>query len=349
MSDAEVRVDQDEIRRFTRDVFEKVGMPPADAETEADVLVWANLRGVDSHGVLRIPLYLTYLEMGSFNPSPDIRVVRETAATMLIDADQALGPVVTKMATERAIEKARDVGIGWAVIRKTCHQGAMGYYALMAAEQDMVGFATVSGLPNMVPHGAKSPGVHNSPIAISVPAKRHRPLVLDMATSVVAGGKIDLAVDKGVPLPLGWLVDEDGEPTTDPKFRDRMVPIGGPKGSGLALMLECMSSLMVGNPMLAPKLAGKEMPRGSQNSTIAAINIAAFTDVDAYKENVDKIIDELKALPTTEGADEVRMPGEPEDRVHEDRLRNGVPMPQGTLDRLREVSVRLGVPLFDVS
>lgn len=348
MSSGEVRVDQNEIRRFTRDVFEKVGMPPEDAEIEADVLLWANLRGVDSHGVLRIPLYLTYLEIGSFNPNPNITVVNETAATMLIDADQALGPVVTKMATERAIDKARDAGIGWAVIRKTCHQGAMGYYSLMAAEQEMVGFASVSGPPNMVPHGATLPGVHNSPIAIGVPAKRHRPMVLDMATSVVAGGKIDLQVDRGLPLPLGWLVDEDGKPTTDPQFRDRMVPIGGPKGSGLALMLECMSSLMVGNPILAPKLAGEEVPRGSQNSTIAAINIAAFTDVDAYKENVDKTIDGLKALPTAEGVDEVFVPGEPEDRVYDDRLRNGVPLPKGTLDKLRAVSERLGVPLFEV-
>ncbi len=346
MSDHNIRVDHKKLKNFARAVFSSVGMSCKDAETVAEVLVWANLRGIDSHGVLRLPLYLNYLETGAFNPSPNICVLKETSATMLIDADQALGPTVTKMAMSRAISKAKKTGVCWVVIRRTSHQGAMGYYALMAAERDMIGFVSVSGPPNMVPHGAKIPGVHNSPIAIGVPTNLRRPLVLDMATSVVAGGKIDLAVDKGQPIPLGWLLDEDGNPTTNPEARSRLVPMGGPKGSGLALLLECMSSVIAGNPILALALQGKDVLSGSQNSTIAAIDISAFTDVKMYKENVDRTIEGIKRLPSVETGGEVLVPGEIEDQIYKDRVKNGVPLPQGTLENLYDVAKQLNLPLF---
>ena len=170
------RVSGDEIKRFIIDVMIKAGVPPADAEIEADVLVWANMRGVDSHGVLRIPLYVDYLRDGIMNPKPNIQVINETPATVFIEADNALGPVVTKMAMNIVMEKARNVGMGWGLIRNTSHQGAMAYYSLMAAEQGMAGIASVCSPPNMVPYGAKSAGVHNSPIAIAVPGLNHKPI-----------------------------------------------------------------------------------------------------------------------------------------------------------------------------
>jgi LDH2 family malate/lactate/ureidoglycolate dehydrogenase len=188
------------------------GVPSEDAALEAEVLVWANLRGVDSHGVLRIPWYVEMLGKGEMNARPNIRVERETAATLLIDGDRALGPVVTTLAMRRAIDKARTAGVGWAVIRNTTHQGAMAYYALMAANAGMAGIAIVCSPPNMAPFGARVAAVHNSPISIAVPAGRHRFLCVDMATSVAAGGKLSLARDKGIPLPPGWALDDAGQP-----------------------------------------------------------------------------------------------------------------------------------------
>lgn len=346
MSQGEVRVTPGALREFTREVFVRVGLPPEDAETEADVLVWANLQGVDSHGVLRIPQYVEAVAEGRMNPRPDIRVEWESPAALLIEADRAFGPVVTVLAVKWVMQKASDVGIGWSLIRNTTHQGAMGYYTLMVANEGMAGIALVCSPPNMAPAGARAAGVHNSPIAISVPAKHRRPLVLDMATSVAAGGKLTLAADKGIPLPEGWALDKDGNPTTDPKLATTLIPTGGYKGYGLALMFECLSSVMVGNPLLEPVLLGQEgVPRGIQNSIVAAIDIGAFTDLEAYREHIDNLIQGLKSLPKADGVEEILVPGEPEDRVREERERNGIPLPVGTLRRLQAVAEKLDVKL----
>jgi LDH2 family malate/lactate/ureidoglycolate dehydrogenase len=342
----ETRVPAAELQEFTKSVFIAAGLPSEDAALEAEVLVWANLRGVDSHGVLRIPWYVDLIDRGDMNARPKIRVERETPATVLIDGDRALGPVVTTVAMRRAIEKARAAGIGWAVIRNTTHQGAMAYYALMAVEAGMAGIAIVCSPPNMAPFGARAAGVHNSPISIAAPAGRHRPICLDMATSVAAGGKLSLARDKGVPLPPGWALDEAGQPTTDAKRAKILLPFGGPKGSGLAMMFETLTSLMVGNPLLGPALFGESgAGRHRQNSVVAAIDIGAFTDLAAYRAEVDRLIDGLRALPRAEGVSEILVPGEPEERSREERRRRGVPLPAGTAANLRSVAARFRVPL----
>jgi len=347
MTQSEVRVFPEPLKQFTREVFVRVGLPPEDAETEATVLVWANLRGVDSHGILQIPFYVQEVDGGYMNPKPNIQVLKETPATVIIEADLAFGPVVTTFAMNRAMEKARELGIGWAFIRNTSHQGAMGYYPLMAAEKNMAGIAFVCTPPGMAPYGAKVAGVDNSPIAISVPAKRHRPLILDMATSVAAGGKIKLAIDRGVSIPEGWALDKDGNPTTNPKQVAALLPFGGPKGSGLAIMFECLSSVMVDNPLLEPVLLGHKKKEGHQiqNSVVVAIDISKFTDIESYKEHIDNLIDGLKALPKAEGFSEILVPGEPENRTYDDRSQNGIPLPEGTIHRLRSVAERLDIQL----
>lgn len=341
----EIRVGAETLREFAAQVFERAGMPPEDAATEAEVLVWANLRGVDSHGVLRIPSYIQSIEAGGMNCRPDVRIERETPATLLVEADHAFGPVVTKMVMRRVIDKARTVGIGWGLIRNTTHQGAMGYYALMAAEEGLAGLTFVCNPPNMAPYGARAAGVHNSPLAIAVPAKTHDALVLDMATSVAAGGKVSLAVDKGVSIPLGWALDADGNPTTDATIAQILLPAGGYKGSGLAMMFECLSSLMAGNPLLEPTFVGGPPVRpGTQNSVVAAVDIGAFTDLEEYKAHVDCLIEGVKGLPMAEGFQEILAPGEPEGRVRAERERDGIPLPAGTVANLREVAGKLGIP-----
>ena len=341
---SEVLVDPDDLKRFTTEVFEHAGMPPGDAEIEADVLVWANLRGVDSHGVLRIPWYIQNVDDGVFNVSPKIEVENETAATLLIEGDYAFGPVVTVFAMNKTIEKARDAGVCWSIIRNTTHQGAMAYYSLMAVERDMAGIAVVCSPPNMAPFGAKGKGVHNSPIAIAVPAKERDPLVLDMATSVVAGGKLNLAQDKGEPIPLEWSLDPEGNPTTSPSFDNILLPFAGPKGSGLALMFATLSNIMVGNPLLEPNITGRApTARGVQNSFLVALDIGAFTDVEKYKADIDALIASQKTLPKADGFDDILVPGEPEYRTQAERSRNGIPLPMGTVHNLRAVAERFGV------
>jgi len=281
------------------------------------------------------------------NPKPNIQVVKETPATLVIEADFAFGPVVTTFTMNRVMEKAKKVGVGWAFIRNTSHQGAMGYYPLMAAKQDMAGIAFVCTPPGMAPFGAKVAGVDNSPIAIAVPAKRYRSLILDMATSVAAAGKIALAIAKGISIPEGWALDKDGNPTTDPRQAVALLPFGGPKGSGLALMFECLSSVMIGNPLLEPVLLSKQKSEGHQiqNSVVAAIDISTFTDVEVYKEHIDNLIDGLKALPKAEGFSEIFVPGEPEGRNFDDRSQNGIPLPEGTVVKLRNAAERLDIKL----
>ena len=346
MAATDVRVKADELKRFTKTVFEKAGFTAEGAENQTDVLVWANLRGVDSHGVQRISWYLELVDKGHMKPRPNIQIEKETPAVLLIDADYAPGPVVTVMAMRKVIEKARKVGIGWAVIRNTLHQGAMGYYSLMAANEGMAGIAIVCNPPNMAPYGARAAGVHNSPIAICVPGKRHKPLMLDMATSVAARGKLDVAEDKGIAIPLGWALDKDGKPTTDPKASTVLLPAGGGKGSGLAMLFECLTSLFVANPLLTPVFEGKPgATTHRQNSVVAAVDIATFTDLAQYKANADAIVDGIKALPTAEGFSEVLVPGEPEDRVQAERAKSGIPLPEGTFLKMKNASVRFGVPL----
>ncbi len=340
------RVRAAELQDFAKNVFIKVGMPSEDAALEAEVLVWANLRGVDSHGVLRIPSYVDRVDRGDMNPRPSIRVERETPAVLLIEGDHAFGPVVTVFAMKRVIEKARAVGIGWGLIRNTTHQGAMAYYALMAAQEGLAGIAVVCSPPNMAPHGARAAGVHNSPISIAVPAGRHRPLCLDMATSVAAGGKLLLARDQGTPLPPGWALDRAGNPTTDAKAATILVPAAGPKGSGLAMLFEGLTSLMVGNPLLFPALEGREGAHlHRQNSMVAAVDVATFPALAGYREAGDRTIDGLHTLPRADGFDAVRVAGEPEDRTMEERLRDGIPLPAGTAAILRKVAERFGVPV----
>ena len=338
-----IRVDKEALQAFAEKVFVAAGLLPAAAALEAEVLVWANLRGVDSHGVLRIPSYLSAIEKGGMNPTPDIRVTKETPAMALIDGDFAFGPVVTTGAMERAIMKAREVGVGWVLIRNTSHQGAMGYYTTMAVEQGMIGLATVSNLPNMAPYGARVRGLHNTPISIGAPAGRHTSLLLDMASSVAAHGKISLAIDKGIDIPEGWALDKDGRATTSPQAVATLLPFGGYKGSDLAMMMECMTGLMVGSPAIAPKLAGDASHARNQNSFVAALDIATFTDLEGYKASVDALIDAIKGLPKADGIDEILVPGEPEARVCEERSRNGIPLPDGTAHNLRSAADQLGI------
>jgi LDH2 family malate/lactate/ureidoglycolate dehydrogenase len=343
------RVRAEDLEGFTAQVFEGLGMPPADAATEAEVLIWANLRGVDSHGVTRLESYQDAIDAGSMNVRPEIRVLSERAGAIFIEGDNAMGPVVTSFAVDRVAEKARAAGVGWGLIRNTTHQGAMGYYVEKLALQGLAGIAVVCNPPNMAPPGAKAAGTHNSPIAFAVPSKERGALIFDMATSIVAFGRVMVAADQGVPLGDDWALDADGQPTTDPALAKFLRPAGGYKGYGLALMFECFTSLMAGNALLAPHIlpdrSDDKAKRGAQNSFIAAVDVSMFSDVDEMRAEVDELIRAEKSLPTLDGVDEIMVPGDPQQRTLEDRSANGIPLPPGTWDKIVAAAQRLDLEL----
>jgi ureidoglycolate dehydrogenase (NAD+) len=345
MEQGTVRIAAGPLKKFATDILAAAGMPLKDAENEAEVLIWSNLRGVDSHGVMGIPRYMKHIDIGLMNPKPEIKVLKETPATIFIEADHAFGAVVTTFAMERVIEKAKKLGIGWGLIRNNTHQGAMGYYAWMAAKQDLIGVAAVASGPNTAPFGARAAGVSNNPIAFSLPTANYKPVVFDMATSVVARGKLLLAEENGRPIPEGWAIDGDGNPTTDPAKAKALLPAGGAKGSGLSFIIECMASILAGAPIVAPVLKGRRGTGNLQSSFLIAVDIATFGEVAEFKKNVDEFIGCFDDLPPAKGFSKVFAPGGPEWATWEERSKNGIPIPAGTARNLKEVAKRFGVSL----
>jgi LDH2 family malate/lactate/ureidoglycolate dehydrogenase len=300
---------------------------------------------VDTHGVMRIPRYVDLIESGDMNPRPAIRVRRETPASVLIDADRAAGPVAMTRAAAEAVRKARDAGVGLALARATTHTAALGYYTLTIARQGMAGIALAGSWPNVVYHGSRAAGVSTSPISIAVPGGD--PVVLDMATSVVSMGKLNQAKRTGEPIPAGWALDAQGNPTTDPQAAQIPLPMAGPKGSGLSFMVECLASLIASNPLLAESLEGTpEGRRHRQNGFVMAIDLAQFGDPQAFSREVDRLVRALKALPVDEEVGEILMPGERGRRTFERRTREGIPIPRAVHDELSTLAQRLGVAMF---
>ncbi len=337
----------DALRRFATEVFARTGMPEADAAVVADVLVWANLRGVDTHGVARIPRYVDLIAAGDMNPRPSIAIRTETPASVLIDADRASGPIAMTRASAEAMRKARDAGVGLALVRATTHTAALGYYTLAAAREGMAAIALAASWPNMAYHGARAAGVSTSPISIAVPGGKQGPVVLDMGTGVVSMGRLNQAKKTGEAIPAGWALDKDGKPTTDSQAAQIPLPMAGPKGSGLALMIECVTSLVVSNALLAESLEGTpEGRRHRQNGLVIAIDPARFGDPENFRREVERLVKALKSLPVDPEAGEILMPGERGRRTFERRSRDGIPIPRAIHGELQALAKRLGVSMF---
>src|SRR5947208_13194049 len=311
-----------DLERFARALFVAVGVAPAMAEEWAKSLIWANLRGVDSHGVLRIPGYIDRLKSKAINPAPKMRVEKRAGAIAVLEADRAPGAVAMTMAMAEAMARAREAHVGWCAARNITHAGAVGYFALQAANAGMAGIVMSASGPMMAYHGAKVSGVSTNPLAMAFPAKNRRPLVLDMSTSTVAMGKVMSARDAGQQIPIGWGLDAEGHDTTDPRKVATLVPLGGPKGSGLSLMIECLCSLAVSNPILAPALAtGDTSVAAFLNGVAVAVDLAAFGNLDGIRDEADRLGDLIHALPKDGSSEHIYLPGEHGDSVLEQPMR----------------------------
>jgi ureidoglycolate dehydrogenase (NAD+) len=328
------------LQAFAAALLRAGGFTADQAEQTAAMLVWANLRGADSHGVLRIPRYVEMVEVDLINPKAEPRQVSGKGAVAVIDADRAPGAVGMNLAARTALELADVHGIGWCAVRSITHAGAIGYYAQQVAKAGRVAVVMTASKPLMIYHGSRSEGVSTNPIAIAAPTTDpDRPLLLDMSTASVALGKIMAAKDAGKPIPTGWAVDGDGRETTDPRAVKAVLPMAGPKGSGLSLMIEVLASVLVANPLISVALTEGGDPGG--NGLVAVLDPSAFGE--GFSGEVDRLGAAIKGLPPAAGSEGVYLPGERGFEELERRLRGGIPLVQGTRSRLKALAAKLNV------
>jgi ureidoglycolate dehydrogenase (NAD+) len=338
-------VSERDLRRFITQVFVARGMRTGDAEIVADSLVWANLRGVDSHGVIRVQRYLEMIDEGLMNVRPQIRIETRRPSAILVEADKAPGPVAMRMAADLLLERARAQGVAMAVIGQMTHAGALGYYTSRLAETGLATIAMSASVPLMPYHGAAIASLGTNPLSLAVPAGDvSQLLVLDMASSVVSLGKLLQARGSGASLEPGWFVDTHGNPTTDPKTAKMPLPIGGPKGSGLSLMIECFTSLLSGYSVLLSSLQQRTEPSPHrQSGTIIAIDVSAFVDRQSFYVEVRKLANEIKSLPRAPGIEHLLLPGERGYRCMVERSVNGIPLPARIWDEMNAIGKKLNV------
>ena len=354
----DVRVDAERLRVFVAALLQAAQMREEDARTTAEVLVAADLRGHESHGVARLEeFYVRPLLSGQITPRAPLVTVRESAATLVLDAGNGMGHPAAARAMSLCIAKARGAGTCIASIRHSNHYGIAGYYAMLALPHDMIGVSCTNSAALVVPTGGRTAVLGSNPIAFAAPAGRHRPFVLDMATSVVPSGKIEVKARRGEPLPLGWAVDDAGQPTSDARgVLDRLhqdlpgglMPLGGTeaghKGYGLGAMVDILCGVLAGARASLGISGLLERGEGADvGHVVAAVDVAAFGAVDEFKQSLDAYIDVLHNAPRAAGVERILVAGEPEFETEEQRLRDGIPLHHDVAASLRALGQELGV------
>lgn len=334
--------------------FRKLGVSQAHAETAAEILITADLRGISSHGIIRLHTYYgSRILKGLIDPASPFHTIRETPATLLIDGGNGLGMVVSKHAMQAAIDKARQNGAALVTVRNSNHYGIAGYYAMMALPHDMIGVSFTNAQPLVAPTYGRTRIIGTNPIAVAAPALTERPYVLDMATSIVPIGKITVYDKAGESIPEGWGVDKDGLVTTSPSAvlqGGALLPLGGSdimrgyKGYGLGVMVDLFSGLLSG-AAFGPQVGAPGMDQPANvGHFFAAIDIAAFRDPQAFKTDLDRLIRTLKDAPKAAGQERIYIHGEKEFELYERNSREGVPLLAEVVKGLREAGEEIGVP-----
>ena len=338
------QVSGDDLNRFIGDVFEAAGLSHDHARILGDSLTWANLRGVDTHGVVRVARYLEMIEQGIINRAPNIALRHPTSSSIVLDADRAAGPVVMLSAVDHLLPLVKEHGLALAIVNRMTHSGALGYYTSRVAAAGMACIAFNAGTPLMPYHSTRVAALGTNPISIAVPGSADDPLVFDMATSAVSLGKLILARKTNTPLEPGWAIDAAGNSTTDPAKAALTAPLGGPKGSGLALMIECLASLLGGNPIISEALQDKgEGGKHRQNAMLIAIDISRFVDLATFRTEVGALVSALKGLPLAADSQSILMPGERGYGTMKKRLQNGIPLPPPIVTELTAIATKLNV------
>jgi LDH2 family malate/lactate/ureidoglycolate dehydrogenase len=334
---------------FTRDALLASGVPAADAELAAKQMIEADLTGFDAHGIVRLGNYLNWIRSGRVNPKANIKVLQRSPATALVDGDDGIGHLVMTYSMNLAIELARQSGVGWVGVRNSNHAGAAGIYPEMAVAQGMVGiYAAVSTLNHMAPWGGAEALMGTNPIAIAIPAGKEAPVILDIATSLSSFGNIRQHLARGEPLQEGWVVhSKTGEPITDPKKVGEgvLLPIGGHKGSGLALMIGLLAGVLngaaFGRDVVDPSAPGNAPTNTGQ--FVIALDVSRFIAPDVFAAEMDRHLKDLASSPTLPGFDSIRLPGADRRKRRADRSANGVQLPLGLIKQLDELAGKLAI------
>jgi L-2-hydroxycarboxylate dehydrogenase (NAD+) len=360
MAEVEIKIVPVEVlREFSRRVFLHCGAPEPDAIQAAEVLASADLRGIDSHGVARLHTYFDMLAAGRINPKPEIKVVRSTMSTATVDGDNGLGLVVGPQANRIAMEMAEKSGSGWASVCNTNHFGIAGYYVLQALERDLIGWAMTNSTALVAPLWGAERMLGTNPIAIAFPGKEEPPIVIDMATSATAYGKIEIAQRRGKSIPEGWAIDREGRGTTNPLGMmdgGAMLPLGsdrergGHKGYGLAMMVDILCCVLSGanwGPFAPPFALRQEIPKRSVGKGIGhffgAMRIDGFVDGDEFKRQIDEYVRVFRATKPAPGTSGPLIPGDPEREAEKVRRVQGIPLILPVVEELRDISQKTGI------
>jgi LDH2 family malate/lactate/ureidoglycolate dehydrogenase len=322
-------------------------MQEEDARTCAEYLVQTNLWGIDSHGVLRVPIYIKRLLSGAMNKAPELQSVNDIGALEVLNGDDGCGYIVGRAAMQRAISKAQTYGIGAVGVTRSNHFGAAALYTTMAAEKGMIGIAMTNVVPNVVAPGGSKPIVGNNPFAVTVPTFGEFPFTLDISLSNVAGGKLLLAIRNGEKIPLDWATDKEGKPTDDPEagFNGFLLPVGGHKGYGLALVIDLLCGVLTGGAFLHGLKGMYKYPDDPSltGHFFIAINPLALMEKEVLKERMDDFYRQIKASPMWDSSKEMLMPGEIEYRTEQKRKQEGIALSEELVNELNNLANELGV------
>ena len=344
----ETLISVEKLTEFCTRCLERLGLTHRDAVLTSEAIVAANLRGVDSHGVIRLKTYVDRLRAGSIKPHGEPTVVKEEAAFALLDGGAGLGQVISTKAMRLAIEKARAMTIATVGVRNSSHFGAAAFYGLMAVEDGMIGLVATNAGPTMAPWGGSLPLLGNNPLCVTVPAGRERPIVLDMATGAVSLGKIMVAMMKGERIPLSWGYDSQWLPTDDPKDvinGGSIQPLGGYKGYGLSMILDVLTGVLMGghySTSVHSLHRSLDQPQGVGH-IFAALRIESFIPLDEFKQRMDMLISLLKDCPRAPGTERVYVPGEIEAEIERERRQTGIPINAALKAELNELAQELAV------
>jgi LDH2 family malate/lactate/ureidoglycolate dehydrogenase len=346
------RISFDALKLFCRKAYRKVGVPEEEAEIVADLLARSDLRGVETHGVMRLPIYIQRIQKGYVRPVCKIRTVKEKGSTVFLEAYGSMGHVVAHKAMEIAIRKAAEHGIGWVSVKDSGHFGAAGLFPMRALEKDFIGHVITNSAPIMAPYGGRERILGNNPLSFAFPTVQYPPIVLDMSISVVSAGKLILCRKKGEKIPLGWAYDKNGLPTEDPyegyEGGGFLAAIGEYKGYGMILVHEMLTSILTGGKWTQNiKSLYEEDKTGIQGTchSFMAIDPECFIGREEFKKEMDRYIKSIKESAKAQNVTEILMPGEPEYRTASERLKQGIPLAATTLQELAVLSESLGISL----
>lgn len=341
---------------FAEEIFIKIGCSESEANAAAKVLLSADLRGVDSHGIARLSGYIRLWQAGRVNAKPDLKIIHETLSTAVVDGDAGLGLVVAPFAMKVAMDKARVAGTGWVSVQNSNHFGIAGIHAMMALEEDMIGIAMTNASPLVAPTFSKERLLGTNPIAVAIPAGKHPAFVADMATTTAANGKLEILQRKNLPAPEGWIQDKDGNISTNQhevKNGGALLPLGGTreqgshKGYALGSIVDIFSAVLSGanyGPWVPPFVSflpvADNLPGKGIGHFFGAMRIDAFRPAADFKQHMDQWIERFKNAESISDEEKVLIPGDPERAMEKERLANGIPLIDAVVKDIQELAVQ---------